>query len=175
MFYLLATISIMNGLHASRQLNGAPSLALLLAPPSVGFVALDALKGDITMFSTAASMVLGWILILFLLFAKIGPVFFHEPGVLGGYCWAYVSPLCAVATVWIRLATVVDNTTATVVAAFFTSIAIIALFAVITRMIVHCVQCSRAQAQWGDPLLMSPSHVDHRIAPGQATISGNVV
>lgn len=174
MFYLLDVISIMHGLHASRQLKGAPSLALLLAPPAVGLVAVDALDGDSTKFSTAASMVLGWILLLFLLFAKIGPVFLREPGVLGEY-WAYVSPLNCVATAWVRYTTVVDNTTATVVAAFFMGIAIIALFSVIARMIVHCIQCSRGQTEWGDPLLMRPSNLEHRIVTGQLATSGNVV
>lgn len=159
MFYLMVTFAILNSLHHSRQqMRGSPSLTLLLAPPSVGTIALDMLDGDPTSFSTAASFVLGWILVLFLLFAKIGPRIAQDPGVLGEY-WAYVFPLAAVATSWIRYAAVVSTTGATVVAAFFWSIAMVALLAVLVRMFLHTYRCIRHQAQWGDPVLGISSQV----------------
>ncbi|CAB9509672.1 expressed unknown protein [Seminavis robusta] len=149
----------MNGLHSStKPMKGSPSLTLLLAPPSVGIVALDTFDGDPTKFNNAAAMVLGWILVLFMLFARIGPAFVREPGVLGEY-WAYVFPLAAVATAWIRYASVVNTTAATIVAAAFMSVAIVALVSVLARMTIHCFQCFRGQAQWGDPLLGVPSQL----------------
>lgn len=159
MFYLMVTIAILNGLHHNRrQMRGSPSLTLLLAPPSVGIIALDMLDDDPTSFSTASSLVLGWILVLFLLFAKIGPRIAQDPGVLGEY-WAYVFPLAAVATAWIRYAAVVQTTAATVVAVLFWSIAMVALLAVLVRMFLHTYRCIRHQAQWGDPVLGISSKV----------------
>jgi tellurite resistance protein len=152
-FYLLVAFSIVTSLPQNRQeLRGSPSLALLLAPPSVGVVALDALFSTPSYFSTAATMVLGWLIILLVMLMKIGPTILQKPKVLGEY-WAYVFPSAALATAFVRYATVVHTTAAKFMAAVFISMASVALVAVICRMVYHSLQCCLRHANWGDPLL----------------------
>ena len=161
MFYLMVTNAIMNSLHANRkQLKGSPSLTMLLAPPSLGILALDSFgrnsnNGDEQNnvgFSNAAAMVMGWVLILFLIFVKAGPTIVRAPCVLGEY-WAYVFPLAAVANAFLRYGLTEQTTAAIGVAATFIAIATMALVAVSARMFYHTVQCIRGKARWGDPLL----------------------
>ena len=158
-FYLMVVFSIFNGLHQFREVfRGSPSLTLLLAPPSVAAFALDTMyaKTDASEFSPLASAVLGWAVILFILLGKIGPKILKKPTVFGEY-WAYVFPLAALATAWLRYASVVDTKSAEGVALFFLAFATLALVLVLCRVTYHGYLCCVGKANWGDPLLVVES------------------
>ena len=176
-FYLMVVFAIFNHLHQVRHVfRGSPSLTLLMAPPSVAVVALDNFNKSLSassfdannggsdessapvvgQFSLAASFVLGWIFILFVLLGKIGPRIATKPAVFGEY-WAYVFPLAAVATAWLRYASVVGTRAAEVVGMFFLAFASLALVLVVCRMTYHTTLCVLGKANWGDPLLMVDS------------------
>lgn len=172
MFYLIVVFVIMISLHKHRkEMKGSPALTLLLAPPSIGVVALDAIDGTPETFSIVASVTLGWILVLFIIFSKAGPMIVREPGVLGEY-WAYVFPLAAVATAFARYAAIVETLAADVLASIFIGIAGLTLLTVVWRMIFHTAKCIVQKARWGDPLLKIRSSV---ILPSPSTTPDDAV
>lgn len=162
MFYLIVAFQVLISLHENESaLKRSPSLALLLAPPSVGIIGIDSLDGKPDEFSTVAAMIFGWTLILFVIFAKVGPRIMQQPGVVGEY-WAYVFPLSSVATAWTRYAYVTNTKSSLVVASFFIVVSVLALIVVGLRLLMHILACIRQRAQWGDPLLDLTSTLQSR-------------
>jgi len=176
MFYLVLVFTIMTSLHEHQQeLKGSPSLTLLMAPPSVAVIVIDALNGTPDQFSDTAAMVLGWILILLVPFAKSGPVIKRSPRVLGEY-WAYVFPLAAAATAFIRYASKVQTMASKIIASIYIAIASLAIIIVTCRMLYHTVQCMLCKAQWGDPLLnISPCITTPPPLPTTTTTTTDIV
>ena len=86
--YLDIVIFIFSRLHVNKGLKGSPAMFLLIAPPSVGVVALDLFNGDASDFSLFGEMLLGWVFVLLQLLIRLGPILVREPDVLGEY-WAY--------------------------------------------------------------------------------------
>lgn len=99
---------------------------------------------------------LGWVMILLILLVKIGPKILNKPTVFGEY-WAYVFPLGAFGSAWLRYAVVMGTRSAECVGLFFLAFATLAFILVIGRMIYHSYLCIVDRANWGDPLLLVSS------------------
>lgn len=86
----------------------------------------------------------------------------NKPTVCGEY-WAYVFPLAAFATAWLRYATVMGTRSAEFVGLFFMAFATLAFILVIGRDAYHAYMCVVGKANWGDPiLLVESSHYPSR-------------
>lgn len=163
MFYFMVVIANFNGLHKQHDAKGSPSLFLLIAPPSVAAVAIDLFDGDPDTFSTVASIVIGWCLVVFLFLCKIGPEIIKQPSVLGLY-WAYVFPLSSLASTLVKYAKAERTKASEILAVFFVCLAVLALAVVFLRMTYHQYLCLRGKTQWGDPLLTTQSvQTDHSL------------
>ena len=144
--YLLAVIGIINRLHLAPRSKGSPALTLLVAPPSVGVVALFNIN------ETLACAALGYCLIIFLLLIKLGPKIAAKPPSLGAY-WAYVFPTTALATATLRNFALTPGTGSKVMAWEFVGVANLALVAVLLRMSVQIYTTTFEDDVWGDPLI----------------------
>lgn len=83
--YIDIVIFIFGKLHENTGMKGSPAMFLLIAPPSVGVVALDMLNHGASDFSQAGEMLLGWVFVLFLLLIRLGPILSKNPSVFGEY------------------------------------------------------------------------------------------
>jgi tellurite resistance protein TehA-like permease len=156
--YFMLAISIFNAIHFTPQAKGSPALFLLIAPPSLGVVALDLIIAQEGEFPIMSQLLLGWCLGIFMLLIKIGPEILKPPPALGAY-WAYVFPMSALATALIRYAITETTRTTEVFALIFVVFAVIALVVVFIRTSIHAFQAFSGNAEWGDPLLNRKSLV----------------
>ena len=167
MLYLIVTIAIFNGIHATPQLKGTPVLFKLLPPPSIGVVAWNLINAKPEEFPILSKLLLGWCLGLFVLLVKIGPQIVQPPVTLG-YYWAYVFSMSALATATLCYAGIETNGTTVVLAIVFIALASLALFIVFVRMCLHACQVFVGKADWEDPLLTR-----ERLASIMATVTQN--
>jgi hypothetical protein len=83
--YIDIVIFIFSKLHVNKGMQGSPALFLLIAPPSVGVVALDLFNDGASDFSLAGEMLLGWVFMLLMLLFRLGPMIWRCPSVFGEY------------------------------------------------------------------------------------------
>jgi tellurite resistance protein len=149
--YLLVIVSIFLSMHNSIGEKGSPSLFLLIAPPAVAAIALGGFKGTDS-FPNEAMMLLGWCCVLLLLLLRLGPKLLAEPEALGAY-WAYVFPLSALATGFVKYAESDGTTTSMAVACVFVALSCASLVVVTFRMWWHHVGVVRGKKRWEDPIV----------------------
>lgn len=90
--------------HAPLAVRLTPTLFILLAPPSVGFLAYTGLTGQLDAFGR---LLYHTALFLALLLASNGLRFFKVPFFVSA--WAYSFPLAALTTATLRMATLIDS------------------------------------------------------------------
>lgn len=150
MLYIIIIVALFDG---QRMDMGNPALFLIIAPPSVAVVALDLFDDDGQEFSLAASLVLGWCLVVVLLLFRLGPTIAKKPPSLGTY-WAYVFPLSGLATAILQYANTQQSYAANVMAIIFLCLAVLALAIVCLRFLIHSCSVMLGRDYWADPLLL---------------------
>jgi len=153
--YLMVIVNIFNGTNCTTcgVSRGSPDLFLLIAPPSVGVIAIDLLDGESQSFAILSEVVLGWCIFVYLLLCRLGLTILKRPPILGVY-WAYIFPTSALATALIHYASVIDTRTARVIAIISILLAFVFVIVVSFRMLYECYTVITIKGKvWGDPLL----------------------
>lgn len=143
--------NIFQRVHAATVIGqGHPAMFLTLAPLSVASIAYAELNGGA--FGNGSCGLLGLALVLFAFLMRSWPNLLKKPAVLGLY-WAYVFPLCALASACIAHAQTMQSGGARALAWISVSIACIGFVIVFARMTFHWVQVWQGKESWGEPLL----------------------
>jgi len=153
--YLMVIVNVFNDTNCKTcgVSRGSPALFLLIAPPSVGVIAIDLLDKEPQSFAILSEVLLGWCIVVCLLLCRLGLTILKRPPVLGVY-WAYIFPTSALATALIQYASVIDTTTTRVVAIISILLAFVFFIIVFFRMLYECYNVITIKERvWGDPLL----------------------